>query len=64
MALFKTLAGVVLRRLASDPRVQEKVKRTIKKEVIPRSIQTWQQLKPGLVKIAKRGNKFFGDKKS
>ena len=50
MAIFRTLARMAVQRLASDPELQAKVSRVLKKEVVPRAKQSWDQAKPELNK--------------
>ena len=50
MTIFRTLARMTVRRLASDPELQTKVSRVLKKEVVPRAKQGWEQVKPELEK--------------
>ena len=50
MAIFRTLARMAVQRLASDPALQAKVSRALKKEVVPRAKQGWEQAKPELKK--------------
>ena len=54
MTIFRTLARMTVRRLASDPELQTKVSRVLKKEVVPRAKQGWEQAKPELKKAKEK----------
>ena len=50
MAIFRTFARMAFQRLASDPEIQAKIARVVKREIIPRAQQGWEQAKPELKK--------------
>ena len=58
MVLLKTLAQIAFQRWKSDPELQEKVKDTIKHEVLPRAKQKWTYVKPEIKKAAHKGKAF------
>ena len=41
---------MAFQRLASDPEIQAKIARVVKREIIPRAQQGWEQAKPELKK--------------
>ena len=54
MAILRTFARMAFQRLASDPEIQAKIARVVKREIIPRAQQGWEQAKPELKKAKSR----------
>jgi len=50
VAILRTFARMAFQRLASDPEIQAKIARVVKREIIPRAQQGWEQAKPELKK--------------
>lgn len=46
MPFLKTLVGQAVRRVAQDPRVREKAKDIIEKEIKPRAKNAWEHAQP------------------
>ena len=46
MPFLKSLVGQAVRRVAQDPRVREKAKDIIEKEIKPRAKHAWEQAQP------------------
>ena len=46
MPFLKSLVGQAVRRVAQDPRVREKAKDIIEKEIKPRAKQAWDHAQP------------------
>ena len=61
MALLRTLTRMAIQRLASDPELQQKVKDTIKHEVLPKAREKWSNVKPEIKKAALKGRNLVKD---
>ncbi|MCY4593551.1 MAG: hypothetical protein OXC19_01975 [Bryobacterales bacterium] len=46
MPFLKSLVGQAVRRVAQDPRVREKARDIIEKEIKPRAKNAWEQAQP------------------
>ena len=50
MALFKTLARMVIQKLTDNPELRAKVASVVKEDIVRRAKEGWEQSKPELKK--------------